>query len=490
MDPTGFFLLNKFQGKEPIDIKEIIIIIAILPLITYCINFIKEKFNIEYIRYYYEKLFNYKYLYIEARENLNCNAVLSFTYSESYLALCWYLKNKNINNYLKCINKTKNNKTHSQYYDSRVENQNEIESTDFVIDRLDKYIIIDVGIEIKLNKYSSDIKTDNTFTTTTKNTFILRSINVDLQQYITNIIKEYNKYVDDKNKNKTFHFIYQGKVDGKLKFSTYLLNDLITNNNETFDNLFNEHSSILKNDIKRLKDFEYYRRTGMKRKKGYLFHGEPGTGKTSTVMAISNEDKRHIMEISLTRVKTNNELEEILNLDNIDGIKFKKDQLVLLFDEIDRSCDTVEKKEEEKQSETEKGKETTSELKVIEKLIDSATSKVSEPNKLDLSTMLSRLDGIGNYNGLIIIATTNNKDKLDPALYRELRLSPMYFTFCRKQDIIEMTEQFYNLKLSKQEKLLIPDRNSKISPAKIRLLLEQNEDNIEKFIDILKPMSI
>ena len=44
---------------------------------------------------------------------------------------------------------------------------------------------------------------------------------------------------------------------------------------------------------------------------GLMFSGEPGCGKTSTIKAIANYTKRHIIEIPLSRVTTCRELKEI-----------------------------------------------------------------------------------------------------------------------------------------------------------------------------------
>jgi SpoVK/Ycf46/Vps4 family AAA+-type ATPase len=108
-------------------------------------------------------------------------------------------------------------------------------------------------------------------------------------------------------------------------------------------------------------------------------------------------------------------------------------------------------------------------------------------DEFNLGTFLSRLDGIGNYEGMIMIATTNNIDNLDPALYRELRLTPIKFDFCRKEDIKEMVEDFYDIEVSEKEMEYIPDR--KISPAKMKLWLEQYEDNYDGFISFIKNFS-
>ena len=53
------------------------------------------------------------------------------------------------------------------------------------------------------------------------------------------------------------------------------------------------------------------------------------------------------------------------------------------------------------------------------------------------------MDGIGNYNGLIIIGTTNCIDKIDPALYRELRLTPIEFKKLRKCDCVKIIQSYF-----------------------------------------------
>ena len=47
-------------------------------------------------------------------------------------------------------------------------------------------------------------------------------------------------------------------------------------------------------------------------------------------MAMAKYDKRHILEIPLSRVKTNKEFEEIISSIEIDNIKIPKDKLIIL----------------------------------------------------------------------------------------------------------------------------------------------------------------
>jgi hypothetical protein len=48
-----------------------------------------------------------------------------------------------------------------------------------------------------------------------------------------------------------------------------------------------------------------------------------------------------------------------------------------------------------------------------------------------------------------------------------------------------MIEAFYDCKLNEKELIVIPDRNAKISPGKIKFLLEKYENNKLEFIQSL-----
>jgi len=108
-------------------------------------------------------------------------------------------------------------------------------------------------------------------------------------------------------------------------------------------------------------------------------------------------------------------------------------------------------------------------------------------DELNLGTLLSRMDGIGNYSGLVIVGCTNNKDDLPPALLRDQRLTPLAFDYCRSEDIAAIMTRFFELeKLDEDQKLLIPDRCDRITPAKVRACIEHYENNLSGFLEWCK----
>lgn len=464
IDISHFFLINyltKLDNKT-IQITDILIIILIL-----CIDSIKLKLKktfdnllIKSINCFSSNLASIDINgYESIKENINI-----FEYPYNMIAINYYIFSKNKSNNFRYFNERKNGMCYSD----------EIKDT-LSVDTLPNYILAPViNIKIEENIYLSMIYDDIEMDDNGKNKNIkkltlklLSTNNIEyLQNFIHKCILNYEEYIEQKNKDKTYHFIYQCKKDGKLKFSMKLISDFSNpalENYETFDNIFHSNKEKIIQDINKLKDINYYKRTGQKRKKGYLFHGYPGTGKTSTVMAISNYDKRHIIEVQLDRVKTNSEFEEILSLDKINNIKIKHDNTILFFDEIDINTKLNRNTDN-----------TCYENFNSKKNIDSESNiKTNIPDQLSLSTILSRFDGIGNYSGLIIIGATNNITNVDPSIYRDGRLNLMNFNYASTEDIINIIEKYYEIKLTDELIKEISKINNKKAHASLRVELEK-----------------
>jgi hypothetical protein len=383
-------------------------------------------------------------------------------------------------------------------------------------DLVNKYILNGLtnlqfdDIYLTINKYTNS----TSWFTLTEVEYVLESNTVNIKEYLDNCLKEYETYCKNVTKGNIYHFVLTKFNGNTPEFNMEILSEPKKEIFQTFDNIHNEHKENLINDLKRLKDLNYYKRTGLKRKKSYLFYGEPGCGKTQTVLAIALEDSRHIIEIPFNIVKNNIQLETIMNLRSINNVQFNKNEIVYLFDEIDTAC-TLNRSETEPTSQnmssnisnnsnnsnnqTQQNDQNNNTNSLTNALIIAHALKENSPlpniesnndsSKLNIGNILSKLDGIGNYDGVIIVATTNYKDRLDPALYRELRLTPMHFTYLRKSDAIEIIEKFFQTSLCKELKDTIPDR--KITPAKLVFLCEKHETMIvNDFIrDILQELN-
>jgi DNA replication protein DnaC len=297
---------------------------------------------------------NYTSVEIIGWETFSC-ALEMIEYPNSIIAINHYIYTNNKGFEYKYFNIDKNGVRLTDDLIKALKNK----ECNYLLTSTKKEIELYEDIYIMIQK--SNQRLNDGYTITTKISMKLISYNHSVKyidEFINRCILEYNDYMDKKIKNKCYHFIYQGKKNDKMIFASNIIssNDKIDSNcknYETFDSIFHSNKNMIMKDIDRLHDLEYYKKTGMRRKKGYLFYGLPGTGKTSTVMAMSNYDNRHIIEVPYDRVKTNEEFESILSLKKINDIKLCSENIIILFDELDMKNRKEIKSDSESDSESE-----------------------------------------------------------------------------------------------------------------------------------------
>lgn len=147
--------------------------------------------------------------------------------------------------------------------------------------------------------------------------------------------------------------------------------------------------NILSNLVDECRDFftqkDAYQRKGIPWRRGYLLYGPPGNGKTSLVFGIASQLMLPIYVVN------------IMHSDSLSKVMLMIDEpCIVLIEELDTY--TVSRTEEDKPIPTEKNPTLT-------------THKA-------FGDFLNGLDGMTAKEGVIMMATTNYREKLDPAVSR------------------------------------------------------------------------
>jgi hypothetical protein len=316
-----------------------------------------------------------------------------------------------------------------------------------------------------------------------------------LQTFIDGCAVDYERRMANKLGSHRYFFdqVVQTKVKGSLQNTLPTSHLLYTKTkfttNRTFDNVFFEDRDRVRQRTKFfLEHRDWYDKKGIPHTLGFLFYGPPGCGKTSTVKAIANEGRRHILNVQLSEIKTKAQLQHLFFNDEIhvyNGVNTEKytipvSERLYVIEDIDAMGDTVLRREWKKPVPVSTKPKTEEDA-----WLDRQKETESEP--LDLAFLLNLLDGTLEASGRILVVTTNFPERLDRALVRPGRIDMMiHFRKCTRAVLQEMASAFFDQELELPDD---PSLDFKWSPAEANQILFRNFGDPEAAIQELQGLT-
>jgi len=185
---------------------------------------------------------------------------------------------------------------------------------------------------------------------------------------------------------------------------------------------------VLQSIIEDIREFvdseEWYNLAGIPYRRGYLLHGPPGTGKSSTIYGIAGELGLEIYSISLASKFVDDSFLER-------AVSAIPKQAIFLIEDIDCAFPSREELDE---------REENSYFSFSRR----RTNSGKPVSQVTLSGLLNVLDGVGSDEGKIFFATTNYIENLDPALLRPGRIDrKVQYYFADKTQAKALFIRFY-----------------------------------------------
>lgn len=141
-----------------------------------------------------------------------------------------------------------------------------------------------------------------------------------------------------------------------------------------------------------------YRQRGTPYRRGYLFEGPPGTGKTSLIFALAGLLGRSVYVINLATVAGDNDLLAAVNEVGSDG--------VVVIEDIDAAEITKDR----------------AAAVAAPVAVPNGVPVAAGAQRLTLSGLLNAIDGVASREGRVLFVTSNHPDSLDAALLRAGRI--------------------------------------------------------------------
>jgi len=486
---------NVFLNKDDQNIYSSIFK-ALLMLIGMKIYQITNSFDIEtkisdYIKDFFNKENTIVIKFCSHDINIKCNGTTTSkkTFSDTFCAINYFVK-MNIKNIKGIIN-------HQEILTNAVTNdwnseKNRfaiipLQNQEFVLDTISK-----IPIYCKMNKKNNPEPSEDSKNSSSKTVEIYielycylnknKSNTKIIEETLFNFIKkcenEYNESISPKDKSLQYIYAYDKSITSDEGYSEIKFKEYLFESNKDLDkNVFFEGKDKLihyitpfisnKNETENLGEL-LYSKLGKTYSAGILLSGPPGCGKSSTIKAILKYTKRQGILINLSSIKSNEELEMLFRNRLFNRKIYKGTEIAFIIEDCDADQDEALLDRSIKNDQHKLINES------LKKKTDSNNMKDSElmpylpmlfKPTFDLNCFLNILDGIIELHGVMVIMTTNYKEKLDKALIRDGRID---FKFEFKKASKQVIKDILKLKFDVDDSSF--DKNVKFNEIKDYIL--------------------
>jgi chaperone BCS1 len=287
--------------------------------------------------------------------------------------------------------------------------------------------------------------------------------------------KAYSWYLEELRKGESNdRYLYDLRgFDGRASHKSPVYGRYTLGDEKTFASLFSKQCHSLLEVVDQFQSKTgKYAVPGYPYKLGLLLHGPPGSGKTSFIKALAHYTDRHIVNVPLARIQTNQELMTLMfnNKFNVPGdpkpASLSFEQVIYVFEDIDAASDVVMRRDARKekspttdvvQAALPPGRRAPAAGNLPPGVFPSTASRPTfgglDGDDLNLTGILNALDGVVDTPGRIVIMTTNHPEMLDPALIRPGRIDKkLELSYMHQSDVVAMVEHYYQTRLSDFDK--------------------------------------
>jgi ATP-dependent 26S proteasome regulatory subunit len=256
--------------------------------------------------------------------------------------------------------------------------------------------------------------------------------------------------------------------------------------NKSLSNVFGPKIKEIKDRLDTfINNPEWYSKRGIPKTLGFILHGPPGCGKTSSIKAIAKDTGKHIISFRLTNDTTCsflnnlffNEKISVTNENNqLESVIVPLNKRIYVIEDADSGCDILLSRNLKK-VEVEESDNT--------KHFNIETNPSEKETKLSLSYILNILDGILETPDRILILTSNYPEKLDSALIRPGRIDMIInFDRCLTETSNDIFNFFFDTDISP-----FVDIDYKFTPAELNNIIGKYPNDYNKVIEEVEKQS-